>query len=98
SGSRAFQAGDEVVTLHNHRRIGVRNGDRWTVETVDLTERTLRLTPRHAADDPRSVTVPTFYLEEGHVDHAYATTIHKAQGVTVDWLGVLGSDVLYREA
>lgn len=33
-----------------------------------------------------------------HVTHAYATTIHKAQGLTVDRTFLLGDDRLYREA
>lgn len=40
----------------------------------------------------------TEYLDAGHVAHAYATTIHKAQGVTVDRCLTLGTDDLYREA
>jgi hypothetical protein len=42
--------------------------------------------------------LPTEYLEVGHIAHAYATTIHKAQGMTVDRCLTLGTDDLYREA
>jgi hypothetical protein len=28
--------------------------------------------------------LPAAYLDAGHLRHAYATTIHKAQGITVD--------------
>src|SRR5690606_1187282 len=38
------------------------------------------------------------YLDAGHVTHGYATTIHKAQGMTVDRCLTLGTDDLYREA
>ena len=37
------------------------------------------------------------YLDHGWVDHAYAVTIHKAQGVTCDRVLVVGPAGLYRE-
>ena len=37
------------------------------------------------------------YLQDGNLDHAYATTAHSAQGATVDNAFILGSDDLYRE-
>ena len=38
------------------------------------------------------------YVHSGAVDHGYATTIHKAQGVTCDHIHVVGPAGLYREA
>ncbi len=90
---RPYQAGDEIVCLRNDYRLGVRNGDRATVERVDPRHRTMRV---RLADDVR--TLPTDHLDEGHVAHAYATTIHNAQGMTVNRSLVLGTDDLYREA
>jgi conjugative relaxase-like TrwC/TraI family protein len=76
---RRYAAGDRVVTLRNHRGLGVRNGDRGTVTevlphgglTVDLDER----------DDP--VHLGAGNLADGHVDHGYASTVHKLQGATL---------------
>ncbi|MCC5951911.1 MAG: relaxase domain-containing protein [Acidimicrobiia bacterium] len=90
---RPYQAGDEIVCLRNDYRLGVRNGDRATVDRVDPEQRTMR-----ARFDDGVRTLPTEYLDDGHIAHAYATTIHKAQGMTVDRCLTLGTDDLYREA
>lgn len=90
---RPYQAGDEIVCLRNDYRLGVRNGDRATVERVDPDGRTMRVRLDDGVRAP-----PAEYLDAGHVAHAYATTIHKAQGMTVDRCLTLGTDDLYREA
>jgi hypothetical protein len=87
-----FQAGDRIVCLRNDRRLGVVNGTRATSPPSPPTTRwSLR------CDDGRSVTLPAWYVDAGHVAHGYAITGHKAQGMTVDHTFVLGSDELYRE-
>lgn len=97
---RLFRVGDEVVCLKNDRRLGVANGTRGTVTSLDAEARTLTL----ARSDGSGLTLPDWYLdgrtERGGptVDHAYALTAHKAQGMTTGTAFVLGGEDLYREA
>jgi hypothetical protein len=90
---RSFSIGDEVMTLRNDRGLGVINGSKGVVESIDSHGQELGV---RLVDD-RLVTLPTEYLETGHVAHAYAITGHKAQGMTTDRAFVLGDDSLYRE-
>lgn len=85
---REFAVGDKVMCLRNDYSLGVRNGSVGTVASVDQGDVML-------ADGTH---LPSSYLEGGHLTHAYASTVHKAQGATVDRAFLLGSDQLYREA
>ncbi|WP_067738756.1 Ti-type conjugative transfer relaxase TraA [Novosphingobium naphthalenivorans] len=75
-GDRHFADGDRVMFLKNERSLGVKNGTLGTVEQVNLQSMTVR------TDDGRSVAFDT--KSYAHLDHGYAATIHKAQGMTVD--------------
>lgn len=88
AGGREFAVGDRVMYLRNDRRLGVRNGDIATVATVGADEIGL-------SDGAR---LPVSYVEAGNLTFSYASTVHKAQGATVDRAFLLGSDQLYREA
>lgn len=82
-GARAFASGDRVMFLRNERGLGVRNGTLGIVEEVSTQSMTVRV------DDARSV---RFDLKDyTHIDHGYAATIHKAQGMTVDRTHVLAT-------
>lgn len=83
-GPRAFVAGDRVLFLENSRDLGVKNGLGGRVEAMasghllirpDGQDRVLRVDP----------------AQYRAFDHGYATTIHKAQGATVDRSFVLAS-------
>ncbi|MGQ2933874.1 MAG: Ti-type conjugative transfer relaxase TraA [Sphingopyxis sp.] len=82
-GERGFAEGDRVMFLQNERGMGVKNGSLGTVQNVDRMRMAVML------DDGRSV---TFDLKDyAHVEHGYAATIHKAQGMTVDRVQVLAT-------
>ncbi|WP_236788081.1 MobF family relaxase [Amycolatopsis sp. GM8] len=78
--------GDRIVTRLNRRRLivnngrdMVKNGDLWTVQQAHTDG---RLTVRHIRHRGH-VTLPAWYVDE-HVELGYASTIHRAQGLTVD--------------
>jgi hypothetical protein len=93
-GNRTFATGDRVVCLDNDRRLGVHNAMFATVVDVDTDGRRVVIEPDGRAG-PRPL--PHDYVAH-HLDHAYATTIHKAQGATYDRALLLGDDRLYRQA
>jgi conjugative relaxase-like TrwC/TraI family protein len=85
---RQLAVGDRVVCGHNAiAELGVANGSRGVVTALDPEGRTL--TVRLDGHDGRAVTLPRSYLEgrsqgerNRRVDLAYATTGHRAQGLT----------------
>jgi Ti-type conjugative transfer relaxase TraA len=82
-GARNFAGGDRVMFLQNERGLGVKNGTLGTIEQVSALSLTVQ------TDDGRSV---QFDLKDyGKIDHGYAATIHKAQGMTVDRTHVLAT-------
>ncbi len=94
--------GDVIVTRRNDRRLlagrgWVKNGDRWQV--VHGFEDGA-LTVRRIAGDGRtggSLTLPADYVAQ-HVELGYASTVHRAQGLTVDTAhAVIDTDTATRE-
>jgi len=82
-GERSFAAGDRVMFLQNERGLGVKNGTLGTIEQVSPQSMSVR------TDDGRGI---SFDLKDyDRIDHGYAATIHKAQGMTVDWTHVLAT-------
>ena len=91
---RDYRVGDRIICLRNHRSVGVLNGTRGTVTAVDAAARSLTF---HRDDSGEDVVLPSIYLDAGWVDHAYAITAHKAQGLTCETTFVLADDTTYRE-
>jgi Ti-type conjugative transfer relaxase TraA len=90
-GEAGLAIGDQVVCLRNNRALGVLNGTKGTVESADHKGVTLD------TEQGRRL-LPATYVEDGHLAHGYAVTVHKAQGATVDRAFVLATDSLTREA
>ncbi len=106
-GARAMAAGDRLMFLRNERGLGagpggrggvaVKNGSLGTVLAVEAQGE--RLTVRLDGQEGKDAPVVTFYVRDyGHLDHGYAATVHKAQGVTVDRAHVLASSHMDRHA
>ncbi|MGH7074474.1 MAG: Ti-type conjugative transfer relaxase TraA, partial [Stellaceae bacterium] len=82
-GERRFASGDRIMFLQNERGLGVKNGTLGTIEQVG--ERSMTVLTDHG----RNV---SFDLKDyDRIDHGYAATTHKAQGMTVDRTPVLAT-------
>ena len=89
-GTRQFAAGDRLMFLRNERGLGVKNGTLGSIEQVSPAGMAVRL------DDGRQVAFNT--KDYAHVDHGYAATFHKSQGVTVDQAHVLATPGMDRHS
>lgn len=82
-GARNFATGDRIMFLRNERSLDVKNGTLATIEKVSDGHMAVR------TDDGRSVAFDTKDYRD--LDHGYAATIHKAQGMTVTHAHVLAT-------
>ncbi|VXD06143.1 Conjugal transfer protein TraA [Sphingomonas sp. T1] len=89
-GERQFATGDRIMFLRNERSMGVKNGTLATIERVSPEGMAVRL------DDGRGVAFDT--KDYAHVDHGYAATFHKSQGVTVDRAHILATPGMDRHS
>ncbi len=88
-GERTFAEKDRIYFLQNDRDLAVKNGTLGTIERVQGNMLTVQLDKSHGQKTPRTV---TFSMERyDTIDHGYAATIHKSQGVTVDRAYLLAS-------
>lgn len=85
-GNRNFAADDQIVFLKNEGSIGVKNG---------MLGKVVEAAPgRIVAEIGEGERLRQVIVEQrfyNNVDHGYATTVHKAQGATVDRVKVLAS-------
>jgi hypothetical protein len=99
AGEQVVGVGEEIVTTRNDRRLmttagrWVRNGDRWTVTHRHPDG---SLTVSHLNGHGR-VVLPTNYVT-ADTALAYALTVHKAQGVTVDRAVLIADQATTAEA
>jgi hypothetical protein len=97
AGGGTAGVGDQVRTRQNNRRLTTgqswaRNGDRWSV-IATFEDGSMTVKRAHGAG---VVDLPADYVRE-HVELAYASTAHRAQGRTVDTAHSLVSATTTRE-
>jgi conjugative relaxase-like TrwC/TraI family protein len=98
---RPFYPGQQVMARRNDRSIHltadpddfVRNGDRYTIHGPHALGG-LTVITRHGTIAP----IPDRYIADGHLDIAYASTVHAAQGATVDETHTLATDTIGADA
>lgn len=90
-GGYTYRQADRVMQVRNNYDKEVFNGDLGYVESVNTEDRTLTVD-----FDGRSVEYDVTELDE--LTLAYATTIHKAQGIGVSDRGPAGADDPLRDA
>ncbi|MDQ3831883.1 MAG: ATP-binding domain-containing protein, partial [Candidatus Tectomicrobia bacterium] len=74
AGGRVYRPGDRILQLRNDYQLQVFNGDLGTVRRIDPVAQELVL----SLDDGREVSYP--YASLFALTHAYAMSVHKAQG------------------
>jgi hypothetical protein len=82
-----------VIALRNDRRLEILNGQRGTVAKIDKDKESVTV----ELDNGKQTELPAEYRRAGNLDHGYAITAHRAQGITVERTFVLGSNETYRE-
>jgi conjugative relaxase-like TrwC/TraI family protein len=100
---RPFQVGDRIVLLRNmHGQLDLDTGGRCRVDNGMIA--TITHINHRSSDinielgNGRHLQLTGDYVQAGCIDHGYATTIHKAQGLTCDDIYVVGPAGLYRES
>jgi Ti-type conjugative transfer relaxase TraA len=88
-GIRDFAVGDRVYFLRNENYdLHIKNGTLGTIQALDGTNFTIKLdVPNTKGQDAVQFKIQDYR----DIEHGYAATIHKAQGITVDRAYVLAS-------
>lgn len=108
SAGRENAVGDLVLITRNDYQRGVLNGTRATVTSLDPSTPTDSRAGTGTAtvagciglrtSENRAVTVPLHWLADGRLEHGYALTCHKAQGLTVEHALVYGTGALSQQS
>lgn len=75
NGVLPISLGERIVFLRNDKQLGVKNGEFATVQSISGDKLNVQVQGR---------TISLNHNEYNHIDYGYATTVHKAQGLTKD--------------
>ena len=81
AGGRRYAVGDHVVALAADADRRFVTSQRGLVTAIDKTTGTITIDFNNGQ---QTVTLSGEAIDAHHLDHAYATTVHRAQGATVD--------------
>ncbi|ECB6713978.1 conjugative relaxase [Salmonella enterica subsp. enterica serovar Hvittingfoss] len=70
--------GDKVMITRNDKELDVANGDRFTITAISDDKKTFTLT------NTQGRAIELNHRQAAYLSYAYATTVHKAQGLTCD--------------
>ena len=85
TGGRRYAVGDQVVMLTPDRDARWVTSERGTVTALEGGDGALTI----GFGPKRTVTLAGTDIDDDHLDHAYAVTVHRTQGATVDTAHVL---------
>ena len=85
TGGRSYAVGDRIVALAPNRHAQIVTSEQLTITAVDRDQITAR------TSDGRPVVLTGEAIDTDHLDHAYALTVHRAQGATYDRAHVLAA-------
>ena len=86
ASERQVAPGDVLIITENNRNNGTRNGDQLSVKSVNPEHGTINATRQ---SDDKAVELDVSRAQA--LDHGYAMTVHKAQGVTAERTIVAGA-------
>jgi ATP-dependent exoDNAse (exonuclease V) alpha subunit len=90
NGPLALAEGDRIVITRNAKLLGMMNGDLGTVTAIIERRGDIEITAQLDAGKVRTFSL----IEHPHIEHGYALTAHKAQGVSVERAYVLAHENL----
>jgi hypothetical protein len=86
-GGRRYAAGDRVVALAPNPRAWIVTSQQLTVTNIDADDGALYA----RTADGRNIRLTGEHIDATHLDHAYALTVHRAQGANYDTAHVLAA-------
>lgn len=93
---RTFQKGDRILFTKNDKALDVKNGQFGTVERIIDRGQKCGAQVKVRLDDGRDVSFNSGSY--AHVEHGYASTVHKAQGSTIERVFVAHTPGMGRES